>query len=202
MPNSIMDDLLQIITDDEIVENIPIENDTSIKNFKPAKDDEDIKDRISNRQQREEFTRQILLMMACEVFFIALLLTGIFIVPYINALSPKIQINLPPIFYTSSLIVGMIVTYKYLDHVPPISIMSNKIEIKKIFKFVCIIGVLVLMNTMERHPYTLYIQSIVMSDTIINIILWACVSVFVKTTVLAGLIISGLYEDLKIKKKQ
>lgn len=58
------------------------------------------------------------------------------------------------------------------------------------------------MNIMERHPYTIYIQPILMSDTIINIILWASVSVFVKTTILAGMIISGLYDALKLKRKK
>ena len=96
----------------------------------------------------------------------------------------------------------MIATYKYLDHIPPISIKNNKIEVKKIFKFICIIGLLIAMNIMERHPYTIYIQPILMSDTIINIILWASVSVFVKTTILAGMIISGLYDALKLKRKK
>lgn len=58
------------------------------------------------------------------------------------------------------------------------------------------------MNIMERHPYIIYIQPILMSDTIINIILWASVSVFVKTTILAGMIISGLYDALKLKRKK
>lgn len=202
MPNTTMDNLLKIKDDDEVVKKLPLNNVADIEDFKLAKDDEDIKDSVSNRQQREEFTRKILLMMACEILFIAFLLTGIFIVPYINAIGPIIEINLPPLFFTGSLIIGMISTYKYLDHIPPISIKNNKIEVKKIFKFICIIGLLIAMNTMERHPYTIYIQPILMSDTIINIILWASVSVFVKTTILAGMIISGLYDALKLKRKK
>lgn len=202
MPNTTMDNLLKIKDDDEVVKKLPLNNVADIEDFKLAKDDEDIKDSVSNRQQREEFTRKILLMMACEILFIAFLLTGIFIVPYINAIGPIIEINLPPLFFTGSLIIGMIATYKYLDHIPPISIKNNKIEVKKIFKFICIIGLLIAMNIMERHPYTIYIQPILMSDTIINIILWASVSVFVKKTILAGMIISGLYDALKLKRKK
>lgn len=119
MPNTTMDNLLKIKDDDEVVKKLPLNNVADIEDFKLAKDDEDIKDSVSNRQQREEFTRKILLMMACEILFIAFLLTGIFIVPYINAIGPIIEINLPPLFFTGSLIIGMIATYKYLDHIPP-----------------------------------------------------------------------------------
>lgn len=129
MPNTTMDNLLKIKDDDEVVKKLPLNNVADIEDFKLAKDDEDIKDSVSNRQQREEFTRKILLMMACEILFIAFLLTGIFIVPYINAIGPIIEINLPPLFFTGSLIIGMISTYKYLDHIPPISIKNNKIEV-------------------------------------------------------------------------
>lgn len=108
MPNTTMDNLLKIKDDDEVVKKLPLNNVADIEDFKLAKDDEDIKDSVSNRQQREEFTRKILLMMACEILFIAFLLTGIFIVPYINAIGPIIEINLPPLFFTGSLIIGMI----------------------------------------------------------------------------------------------
>ncbi len=203
MQNTTMDNLLKIKAADEVVKKLPIKNDTDIEGgYKLAQDDEDIKDSVSNRQQREEFTRKILFMMACELTFIAFLLGGIFIVPYLNALVPKLQINLPPLFFTGSLIIGMMVTYKYLDHIPPIPLKNNKIEIKKIFKFICIIGLLITMNTMERHPYTIYIHPIVMTDTVINIILWASVSVFIKTTILAGLVINGLYDALKSKRNK
>lgn len=195
---NVITDLLGKNETEKTFSTSPISN-SRIQKPTKAIDDEDIKDKVSNRNQRERFTKGILFMMACELIFIAILLFGIFTVPFINSLAPRIQINLPPLFFTFSLCTAMIFTYNFLNNIPELKFKGNNYQIKKIFKYSCIILLIILMNAMPRQPYTLHFQQINLSDSIINIILYASVSVFVKTTVLAGLIITGLYDVLKKK---
>ena len=166
---------------------------------KAAFDDEDLKDRASNRNQREEFTKKIILMMASEIIFIALLLFGIFLVPYINALAPQIILHLPPVFLSVSIVIGMIALYKWSEYVPVITISNYEIPLCKILKLLFIMGFLLLINILPRKSYVINFDKIVLSDNVINVILYAAVSVFIKTTILAGLIITGLYDVLKKK---
>lgn len=166
---------------------------------KSAKDDEELKDRASNRNQREEFTKKILIMMACELIFIAFLLLGVFVVPFYNSLAPKIQINLPPLFITSSIILALAFIYKFLGNFTIIIYKSFNIPIAKILKLLFVLIILFVLNIMHRQPYTLYYSPIHLSENIINMILYASITVFVKTTILAGLIINGLYDVLKKK---
>ena len=77
-------------------------------------------DLISNRIQREEFTKQIILIMCAEIAFIAVLILGVFFTSYINSLSPQITINFPPIFLTLSLILVYVYLYKFCNRLPAI----------------------------------------------------------------------------------
>lgn len=142
-------------------------------------------------------------MMACELSFIAFLLLGVFLTPYMNSLNPRIQINLPPLFFSFSLVVILVVSYKFISYIPLIRIKhkntSIELPIEKIFKYFSIILFFIIINCMSRHPYTFYFEPIELSENIINMIIYASITVFIKTTILAGLIIRGLYDALKNK---
>ena len=160
-------------------------------------------DLISNRIQREEFTKQIILIMCAEIAFIAVLILGVFFTSYINSLSPQITINFPPIFLTLSLIFVYVYLYKFCNSLPPIRITCRQINLKKHhFKIGACIKVLLtlllvgLLNIFAREGHIISFKQIILTDNVIHMILYTALAVFIKTTILAGYIIHGLYRVL------
>lgn len=207
MSRKTIEDLLKLTSGNEHVTKRNVNNFNDIVEFprkEQLKNDEDLKDRVSNRSQRENFTKSILIMMAFELIFIAILIFGVFLTPYINALAPRVQLNLPPVFFTICLITLLMVTYKFLNFIPTITISKDNkfriyIDFENIFKYISILIVIITINCMKRHPYILNFEPINLSENIINMIIYASITVFIKTTVLAGMIITGLYDVLKKK---
>lgn len=166
----------------------------SLSNTKEVEQDgslsqQHVKDLQSNRNQRESFTKQILIVMCSELVFTALLIFGVFITPFINSLAPKISFNFPPLFLTLTMTCGYVYLYRQL----------KKYNIKwcNIAKIGLTILYIVLLNYFARDYHAVYFKDIYLSENIINMILSTSLAIFIKTTVLAGFIIKGLYEALK-----
>ncbi len=150
---------------------------------------EHISDLQSNRTQRESFTKQILVVMCLELFFTALLIFGVFITPFVNSLAPRISFNLPPLFLTITITCGYIYLYRQLKKY---DIKSNNIT-----KIILTILYIIFLNYFARENHVICFERIYLSENIINMILYTALAIFIKTTVLAGYIINGLYEALK-----
>lgn len=153
---------------------------------------EQVLDLQSNRDQREKFTRQIIVIMCAELIFIAILILGVFITPFINSLAPKISLNCPPLFITLTLFSAYIYLYKQ------VTIFSKKVKFW-IRMFATAI-LLFLLNYFARDYHAMYFDTINLAPNLINMILYTSLAVFVKTTFLAGYIIKGLYDALNRKK--
>lgn len=144
--------------------------------------DAQYQDLISNRKQREEFTKQIVIIMCVELLCIGILILGVFTVPFINAFAPKLSINLPPVFLTITTFIAYFyfwITYK-----------------SRTFRSVITIALLIFLNYFGRISHEIHFTHITLSDELIHVILWTALAVFVKTTILAGYIIKGLYTAL------
>lgn len=169
---------------------------------------EAVQDLISNRQQREKFTKQIIIIMCSEIAFIAFLILGVFIVSCINALSPAISFNFPPLFLTLSLILVYVYLYKFTNDFPSVRICCKQIKLKKhelsldkTAKVVLTIIFIIFLNIFAREHHTIYYKPIILTDNVIHMILYTALAVFAKTTFLAGYIIKGLYEALNKSNK-
>lgn len=187
----------KIYSDSEENAVVPIDNDEELKK-------QNVLDRKLNRQQRYKIAKKIFWMMVIELIVIGCLLWGLFLVPYFNALKPRIIINLPPIFLTFSLIICYIFISRYIDILPDIYITSKKMHLKKtklktniIVKTLCIIGFFILINFFPRKTYYIFYETIQLSTEITNLILYTSIAVFVKTTILGKDIIKTLYELMK-----
>ena len=192
----------KILQESKNVTQIPIEFEK--KNLVPKKSErisfdnelsnETIEDLKSNREQRERFTKRIIIIMCAELAFIAILIGGVFITPFINALAPEISLNLPPLFLTLTIIIGYFYLYKFTEE-------TSKL-VKNIVRLVLTVGLLVYLNHFPRDLHTITLSTIELTPKIINMILYTALAVFAKTTFLAGYIIKGLYEALNKKYRQ
>lgn len=192
----------KILQESKNVTQIPIEFEK--KNLVPKKSErisfdnelsnETIEDLKSNREQREKFTKRIIIIMCAELVFIALLIFGVFITPFINALAPEISLNLPPLFFTLTIIIGYFYLYKFVED-------ASK-TVKNLVRLILTIGLLTYLNHFPRELHTITFSTIELTPKIINMILYTALAVFAKTTFLASYIIKGLYEALNKKHKQ
>lgn len=153
---------------------------------------ETIEDLKSNREQREKFTKRIIIIMCAELTFIALLISGVFITPFLNSLAPSISINLPPIFLTLTVFATYIFVYKFTD------ILSDRMKYS--IRLILTICLFVYLNHFPREHHVISFLPVELTPKIINMILYTALAVFAKTTFLAGYIIKGLYEALNKKK--
>lgn len=153
---------------------------------------EQVLDLQSNRDQREKFTKQIIVIMCAELIFIATLILGVFITPFINSLAPKISFNCPPLFITLTLLSAYIYLYKQ------VTIFSKRVKFW--IRMLGTILFLSLLNYFARDYHAIYFETIQLAPNLINMILYTALAVFVKTTFLAGYIIKGLYDALNGKK--
>ncbi len=174
-----------------------IDTDTELKK-------QNVLDRKLNREQRERIAKKIFWMMVWEVAVIGVLLFGIFLVPFINTLGPKITINLPPVFLTLSMIIGYLFLVRYIDFLPDIYISCKKIKLRKtkikinvIIKTILLISFFSFINILPRKSYIFIIEQIQLSSDIIKLILWTGLAIFTKTTILGKAIIKTLYELMK-----
>ena len=165
---------------------------------------QNILDRKLNREQRERIARRIFLMMVWEVAIIGILLTGLFLVPFLNALSPQITLHLPPIFLSLSLLICYLLISKNIDLLPDFKISCKQINLKKttcntskILKVFLIIIFFIIINFLPRKPYYFTYEYIHLSSDIIKLILYTGLAIFVKSTVLSKDIIKTLYELMK-----
>lgn len=186
---------------------------SSLKDRTEPKDNDDsfaaqnIKDRITNRDQRIKISRKVFFMMVCEVSVVGFLLLGLFSVPYINALVPKISINMPPLFLSFSIILGYCLVVKYIDLIPNFYTSCKRMHLRKIcvnisaiIKVLCLILIFVVLNILPRKHYILNFQQIELSEAIINLILYTALAVFCKTAFLGHYIIKALYDLMKNHK--
>lgn len=164
---------------------------------------ETINDLISNRYQREKFTKQIIVIMCVEIAFIACLILGVFMVFCFNAFAPKISFNFPPIFITASLIFVYVYLYRFMNSIPNFRLTCKKIRLKKhevnprVFAKACLTIVFVyLLNVFAREHHTVYYEPIILTGDVIKMVFYTALVIFVKTTILAGYIINGLYKAL------
>lgn len=178
----------------EITREIDSLNNTQEVEQEASLSQEHIQDLKSNRSQRESFTRQILIVMCSELAFTALLIFGVFLTPFINSLAPKISFNFPPLFLTLTMTCCYVYLYRQL----------KKYNIKwcNITKIGLTILYIVLLNYFARDYHAIYFKEIYLSEKIINMILSTALAIFIKSTVLAGFIIIGLYEVLKLEHKK
>lgn len=153
---------------------------------------QETQDKISNRNLREKIAYKISIMMLCELLFIFALLLGIFVVPYLNALAPVLCINLPPLVLTITLITATVFIFGLLNK------WQSGLAIA--VKILLVIAVFATINLCPRISWSFDIQPIVLSKDIIQLILLVTETIFVKTTILAGFIITGLFKDLKSEK--
>lgn len=165
---------------------------------------ENVLDRKLNRAQRERIAKKIFWMMVWEIVVIGMLLTGIFLVPFINALTPTITINFPPIFLTLSVAITCLFLVRYIDLLPNIRVTCKEIKLKKttiktnvVFKAIMLIVFLFFINLLPRKSYAFTLENIQLSSEIIKLILWTSLAVFTKTTILGKEIIKTLYELMK-----
>lgn len=190
-----------------------------LQSYDKFNNEEDKKDQQSNRTLRERITPQIFWMMVIELVFIAGLIISLVSVPFINALGPVIKISLPPIIKISSLIVGFIYIFYNLKKYPDdkeFKIFQSdgfripckykrKTKIFNIFKFeinihirflkIVTIGTcMLLINLFSRSDHIFTINDIYLSNETLKIIMLIIETIFVKTTLLAGFIIHGLFK--------
>ena len=109
----------------ESVANIPIEqaNFPVNKNIQAIDSDErlaqqNILDREANRLQRGKVAKQIFRLMVWEISVIGILISGIAVIPYLNAFAPEIEINFPPAFLTITLVFGYCFIVRYIEMLP------------------------------------------------------------------------------------
>ena len=169
---------------------------------------ERVLDSISNREQREKFTKQIIIIMCSEIAFIALLILGVFLTSYLNAFAPSISFNFPPIFITVSIVFSYFYLYKYTEVLPNIRIACKQIKFRKHefstqhgARVLLTIALLASLNIFARQHHVITFDKIILSDSIVNIILYTALAVFIKTTILARYIIKGLYDALNKNEK-
>lgn len=165
---------------------------------------QNVLDRELNRQQRERIAKKLFLMMIYEVAVIGFLLVGLYLIPILTALGPKITINLPPIFLTLSIGACYLLVVKYIEQLPDFSFAWKRIKLKKtkiktntLIKALVIITIFYIINIMPRKSYVFYFNDIQLSPDIIKLILWTGLAVFTKTTILGKDIIKTLYELMK-----
>lgn len=165
---------------------------------------QNVLDRELNRQQRERIAKKLFLMMIYEVAVIGFLLVGLYLIPILTALGPKITINLPPIFLTLSMVACYLLIVRYIEQLPDISFAWKRIRLKKtkiktntLIKTIAIITIFYIVNIMPRKSYVFYFNDIQLSSDIIKLILWTGLAVFTKTTILGKDIIKTLYELMK-----
>lgn len=165
---------------------------------------QNVLDRELNRQQRERIAKKLFLMMIYEVAVIGFLLVGLYLIPILTALGPKITINLPPIFLTLSMVACYLLIVRYIEQLPDFSFAWKRIRLKKtkiktntLIKTFAIITIFYIVNIMPRKSYVFYFNDIQLSSDIIKLILWTGLAVFTKTTILGKDIIKTLYELMK-----
>lgn len=165
---------------------------------------QNVLDRELNRQQRERIAKKLFLMMIYEVAVIGFLLVGLYLIPILTALGPKITINLPPIFLTLSMVACYLLIVRYIEQLPDFSFAWKRIRLKKtkiktntLIKTIAIITIFYIVNIMPRKSYVFYFNDIQLSSDIIKLILWTGLAVFTKTTILGKDIIKTLYELMK-----
>lgn len=165
---------------------------------------QNVLDRELNRQQRERIAKKLFLMMIYEVAVIGFLLVGLYLIPILTALGPKITINLPPIFLTLSMVACYLLIVRYIEQLPDISFAWKRIRLKKtkiktntLIKTLVVIIIFYIANIMPRKSYVFYFNDIQLSSDIIKLILWTGLAVFTKTTILGKDIIKTLYELMK-----
>lgn len=182
----------------EISQQEPIETDSQLTT-------EVIKDSSSNRNLREIVTSKIFLMMSLELVFIAGLLTFIFIVPYLNAIGPNLTITIPPIYVLLSILVVTIFVYLSIDRIGGVSFENGPYYIKFgkflisikfswLFKVILIIVACVIGGFVPSKQYALTFAPIILSNETLHMILLIAETVFIKTAILAGIIIKGLFK--------
>lgn len=166
-------------------------------------------DSISNRNQREKFTKQIICIMCYELIFIAFLISIVLVVQLFNALAPKISLNIPPIFLSVSLGILYIYLYKFTHCLPDCRVSCKFIHLKKhtvstayITRLFLTILLIFLFNVLPRENHEIYYKPIILTDNIIHMILYTALAVFAKTTFLAHYIIKGLYDALNQKNNK
>lgn len=169
---------------------------------------EKLKNSQSDRNLREGIENKISIMMICELAFTGILLFGIFSVPYLNSLAPVIKFNTPPLFITLSILVIFIYLYKFVNSLPFVRISCRKLKLKKtsidlslLLKFMITALALLIINIYPREPHTINFNPIILPENIIRLILLLAETVFVKTTVLIGMIIAGLFQNENKKSK-
>ena len=165
---------------------------------------QNVLDRELNRQQRERIAKKLFLMMIYEVAVIGFLLVGLYLIPILTALGPKITRNLPPIFLTLSMVACYLLIVRYIEQLPDFSFAWKRIRLKKtkiktntLIKTFAIITIFYIVNIMPRKSYVFYFNDIQLSSDIIKLILWTGLAVFTKTTILGKDIIKTLYELMK-----
>lgn len=143
-------------------------------------------------------------MMVWDVAIIGLLLFGLFVVPLINSLGPKITINMPPLFLTFTVGICCLFLVRYIDFIPDLFIAWKQIKLKKtkvktkvIVKAIMLISFCIFINNLSRKSYIFTFEQIQLSEHIIKLILWTGLAVFAKTTILGKVIIETLYELMK-----
>lgn len=179
---------------------VEINNDNILK-------EQNIKDREINRIQRERIAKKIFFMMSLELIITAFLVIGIFLVPFINSLSPQITLNSPPIFYTISLLVCYAFIYNKMDCIPNIKIANKHICLKKteinckcFLRILLFLFLIFILNYMPRKAYIFTYQTISLDPEIINLVFGASIAIITKTTILGRDIVKTLYELMKLHK--
>lgn len=167
-----------------------------------------VRDSISNRNQREKFTKQIISIMCYELIFIAFLISIVLFVQFFNALAPKITMNLPPIFISLLLFISYAYLSKYSECLPDVRISSKALNFKKhtfsltqIIKPILLVMLIIILSCLPREKHIIYYNLIDLTPDIVHMILYTALAVFVKTTFLASYIIKGLYDALNKKDR-
>lgn len=180
-------------TKTEIVKKISIPIGGIFSSQKITGSDDELKEKIrnsaSNRNLRERISYKISIMMLCELVFTGFLLFGIFIVPFCNALTPTITIDIPPIIHSLSVILFGILTWVILNKYD--SLISDCLKI--LLVLFCLLSI----NMVPKTHWSVSNSPIILSKDIIQLILLITETIFVKTTVLAGFIITGLFKAAK-----
>ncbi|HSA06773.1 MAG TPA: hypothetical protein P5556_06310 [Candidatus Gastranaerophilales bacterium] len=162
---------------------------------------QEIEDKKSNRGLRESISNKIFIMMASELIFIGIILTGLFLIPVLNAFSPTITIKFPNLFAFLLCIPFIIYALKLIHKIPEVKFSSKCLQLKtqyipfKDFVKFGFISVLLILFWNQSSPKTFSFETINCAENITTTIILVAETIFVKTAVLAGMIIHGLFKN-------
>ena len=154
---------------------------------------EELKNIKSYRTLREDLARKIYLMMSWELIITGFIVIVIFSIPFLNALKPAIQFRTPPVMTSIAIIAYTVTIYHCLRKMSHDENCKWKYNLIHGLKGFCIIACIFFLTNSSMCTRVITYTEIASDNKVIELIFVLAENIFVKTAILVGFIIKGLF---------